>query len=130
MAEYTNQTCMGANATCATTTLKANETGEAMAYVLGCVEDPHNCTSYDTELCNNVTTTASAVNITIKTCHTQCCSTSLCNADFVPTEPPSEPVSTATGTTMEATTATAQVFRPELIAMLLIVFIAVFFGLQ
>jgi len=38
MAEYTNQTCMGANATCATTTLKANETGEAMAYVLGCVE--------------------------------------------------------------------------------------------
>jgi len=120
---------MGANATCATTTLKSN-VSDVMAYVLGCVEDPHNCTSYDMELCNNVTTTASAANLTVETCNTQCCSTSLCNADFVPTEPPSETVSNATGTTMEATTATAQVFRPELIAMLLIVFIAVFFGLQ
>lgn len=37
MAEYTNQTCMSANATCATTTLKSN-VSEVRAYVLGCVE--------------------------------------------------------------------------------------------
>lgn len=37
MADYTNQTCMGANATCATTTLKSN-VSDVMAYVLGCVE--------------------------------------------------------------------------------------------
>lgn len=37
MDEYMNQTCMGADAHCATTELKSN-VSEVKAYVLGCVD--------------------------------------------------------------------------------------------
>lgn len=37
MADYTNQTCMGAAPHCATTELKSN-ISDTKAYVLGCVE--------------------------------------------------------------------------------------------
>ena len=72
---------------------------------------------------------AKTANLTIEMCDTQCCDGDNCNADLVPTVASTE-TSTATGATVEATTAAAQVFRPELIAMSLIALMAVFFGLQ
>ena len=92
-------------------------------------QDPHNCTTYQTSLCANVTMTATAANLTIEKCDTRCCPDDNCNAEFVPTVATTE-ASTATGATVEAITAAAQVFRPELIAMSLIALMAVFFGLQ
>ena len=80
-------------------------------------------------LCANVTTVATAANITLEKCKTQCCNGDNCNAKFVPTVATTAD-STATGGTVEATTAAAQVFRPELIGMSLIVLMAVFFGLH
>ena len=72
---------------------------------------------------------AAAASITIEKCKTQCCSGDNCNAELDPTVATTE-ASTATGATVEAITAAAQVFRPELIAMSLIALMAVFFGLQ
>lgn len=128
MSEYTNQTCMTGNATCGKTELKSN-VSEVKAFILGCVEEPHNCTSYESSLCDNATEAAKGVNIYLATCTTECCSEMLCNTAVPPTSPPAESSSTGTGPTVEATTATAQMFRPELIGML-IVLMAVFFGLQ
>ena len=73
---------------------------------------------------------AKTLNITIEKCETRCCNDGdNCNAELVPTVATTE-ASTATGATVEATTAAAQVFHPELIAMSLIALMAVFFGLQ
>lgn len=69
------------------------------------------------------------VGLSLTKCDTDCCSDMLCNsADMSPTS--SSTMESSTGTaTVEATTATAQVFRPDLIGML-IVLMAVIFGLQ
>jgi len=123
---------MSADAHCATTEIKSHNFTGVTAYVLGCVEEPHNCSSYKTELCQNVTMAAEALNLTIAVCETDCCTgTSLCNGEIVPTMA-SETTSTAseTGTTTEGTNSAACVFRPEFIGMLSIVLMAVFFGLQ
>ena len=53
MADYTNQTCMTDNATCATTEIKSN-VSDIKAYVLGCVEvrtkiSPKNCNLFVVE---------------------------------------------------------------------------------
>ena len=81
-------------------------------------------------LCANVTTAAEAANITIhiEKCNTTCCSEEKCNAGIVPTVPTE--ASTAPGDIVKATTAAAQVFRPELIGISLIALMAAFFGLQ
>ena len=73
---------------------------------------------------------ATAANITLEKCKTECCSDDNCNnVEFVSTVATTA-ASTTTGGTLKATTAAAQVFRPELIGMSLIALLAVFFGLQ
>lgn len=72
------------------------------------------------------------MNLHLETCKTECCNETRCNsadgADMSPTSASTMESSTGTAT-VQATTATAQVFRPELIGML-IVLMAVIFGLQ
>ena len=98
-------------------------------------QEPHNCSSYKTDLCQNATIAAAAAagNFGIELCNTHCCNSSdFCNAEFLPTQAPAtSATASGTGTSpTEGSTSAARAFRPELIGMLSIVLMAVFFGLQ
>lgn len=92
-------------------------------------QEPHDCNSYNQSVCSNATTAAMGLSLGLTKCETDCCSDMLCNSAAPPTSASTMESSTGTAATVEATTATAQVFRPDLIGML-IVLMAVIFGLQ
>lgn len=86
-------------------------------------QEPHDCNSYNQSVCTNATTAAMDLGLVLTKCDTDC------NSAAPPTSASTMESSTGTAATVEATTATAQVFRPDLIGML-IVLMAVIFGLQ